>query len=307
MTEPEPSRRFSGRNHHPPSNSTILWDMLSPCNFACSYCYSERLTVRPRKVRSAAELQLAAFAEHLPRWNVNLSGGEPMLHPDFLTLASGLGRQGNRVGLYTNLSRSTVVDRFADMVDPAGIEFINAGVHAQERVDDPELRLFVRDFLKLERAGFSIHASYIIHPENQQRVQQDVDRLADLGVRVRIQVFRGVFNGATYPAAFSNDELALVAAWEADLDRGSEVRADFTGQGGSCMAGAVFMEMDPNGDCWRCGSYRSMRRESLGNLFDGTLAVIDGPERCRIWACLSCRQGHAFSLEGLRSLFPGPA
>lgn len=307
MTESDTSaRHFDGRNHHPPANPTVLWDMLRPCNFSCSYCYSERLTIRPAMRRgTVATGQLEAFAEHLDGWNVNLSGGEPMFHPDFVALAAGLSRQGNHVGLYTNLSRSSIVERFADSVDPNGVDFINAGVHAQQRVEtDPELRAFTRDFQLLERAGFPIHASYILHPENLHRVRADLARLEGLGVRIRIQVFRGVFEGATYPTAFSEDELALVSAWEAELDRGRDVRIDFTGQGSSCMAGVVYMEMDPNGDCWRCGSYRSMRREALGNLFDGTLAVNLGPERCRIWACLSCRQGHAFSLDGLRDLFP---
>lgn len=235
-------RNFTGRIHHPPSNSTVLWDMLSPCNFSCSYCYSDRLTIRPRKQKGTeADHQLAAFAEHLPGWNVNLSGGEPMLHPDLVELMAGLGNQGNRVGLYSNLSRSNVVERLADGVDPRGVEFINAGIHAQQRVDtDPELRTFARDFTRLADAGFPIHASYIIHPENLHRVDDDIERLVDLGIRVRIQVFRGVWQGASYPAAFTPEELEFVAAWEADLDRGRDVRMDFTGQGGSCMAGAIY-------------------------------------------------------------------
>lgn len=301
------AKNFGGRIHHPPSNSTVLWDMLSPCNFGCSYCYSERLTIRPRQSKNDTVARLLdAFAEQLPGWNLNLSGGEPMLHRDFVQIVSGLVAQGNRVGLYTNLSRSVVISRFVDKVDPAGVEFINAGVHAEQRKDrDPELRVFASDFTRLLEAGFPIHGSYIIHPENMHRVRDDVDRLSNLGVRIRIQVFRGVWNGATYPAAFTDEEIALVAAWEANLDRGRDVRVDYTGQGGSCIAGSVYMEMDPNGDCWRCGSYRSMRREPLGNLFERTLKVNSGAERCRMWACLSCRQGHAFHLDGLSDLFNG--
>jgi MoaA/NifB/PqqE/SkfB family radical SAM enzyme len=297
---------FRGRNHHPPTRPTILWDMLAPCNFSCDYCYSERLTVRRPRLRDQSVLrQLAAFAERLPGWNVNLSGGEPLLHPDVVALAAGLSRQGNRIGLYTNLSRSATAAQFTRSVDPSGVEFINAGVHAvQRRAEDPELRMFAQDFSMLERAGFPIHASYILHPENIHRARADVERLHDLAIRVRIQVFRGVLDGVTYPAGFSDEQLAFVAAWEADLDRGRDVRTDATGQGGNCMAGAVYLEMDPDGSCWRCASYRSMRREPLGNLFEGSLAVNEGPERCRVFACLSCRQGHAFSLGGLRDLFP---
>lgn len=307
MSEQRP-KRFEGRIHHPPmSNATVLWDLLRACNFGCSYCYSERLTLRPREDRSrSVSERLAAFADLLPGWNVNLSGGEPMLDRDFVQIAGGLSAQGNRVGLYTNLSQTGRVKEFCEAVDPAGIEFVNAAVHAeQRRATDPELRQFAEDFTRMRDAGFPIHASYIIHPENMHRVVEDIDRLEDLAVQVRIQVFRGVYNGATYPAAFSQEDIDLISPWEAGLDRGREVRMDFTGQGGSCMAGAIFLEMDSNGDCWRCGSYRSMRREPLGNLFERTLSLNPAPERCRMWACLSCRQGHAFHLDGLRDLFPG--
>jgi MoaA/NifB/PqqE/SkfB family radical SAM enzyme len=303
VNDAEVAKQFDGRIHHPPSHATVLWDLLKPCNFSCSYCYSERLTIRPRSSKCSVETQLGAFADELRGWNVNLSGGEPMLHPNFLAIASGLVEQGNRLGLYTNLSRSQTTEAFIGSVDPAGVEFVNAGVHAQHRHDDPDLGLFARDFMLLANAGFAVHASYIIHPENVHRVRDDIDRLRDRGVRIRIQVFRGVFEGATYPAAFTAEELAFVAQWEAGLDRGRDVRVDFTGQGGSCLAGSVYMEMDPNGDCWRCGSYRSMRREAMGNLFERTLHINRGPERCRLWACLSCRQGHAFHLDGLSDLF----
>lgn len=306
MGEATSDKQFTGRMHHSPANPTALWDLLEPCNFSCSYCYSERLTVRPRRSASAVESQLAAFAERLPQWNVNLSGGEPMIHPHFLEIASGLAAQGNRIGLYTNLSRSATAAAFARTVPPTGVEFINAAVHAHHRPADADLSQFARDARMLLDAGFPVHASYIIHPQNVHRVRDDLERLRRWGVQTRVQVFRGIFDGATYPAAFDSVELDLASEWEADLHRGRAVRNDFTGQGGSCRAGAVYMEIDPNGDCWRCGAYRSMRREPLGNLFDGSLQVNGGPERCRLWACLSCRQGHAFHLDGLADLFTQP-
>lgn len=295
---------FAGRIHQSPTVPTILWDLLKPCNFSCDYCYSERLTLRPRQRadRSLHDM-LDAFAAHLPGWNVNISGGEPLIHRDCVDIVAGLVRRGHRVGLYTNLSMSSKLVDLCERVDPVGMEFINAGVHAMQRVDkDPELETFAHDFNYVKAAGFPIHASYIIHPENLHRVRNDVLRLRGDGVDLRIQVFRGMWRGATYPAAFSDEQLAFVRQWEASLDRGRVVRLDYTADGASCLAGMVYLEMDPNGDCWRCGSYRSMRRQPLGNLFDGTLRVRPGSTRCTMWACLSCRQGHAFTLNGLRDL-----
>lgn len=305
MTSAAPG--FPGRIHQSPTVPTILWDLLKPCNFSCDYCYSERITLRPRHStgRGVAET-LAAFAGQLPGWNVNLSGGEPLIHPDSVDIMAGLAGAGHRVGLYTNLSMSAKLADLCARVDPAGVEFINAGVHAMQRAAaDPRLEVFARDFALVKGAGFPIHASYIIHPENLHRVRDDLRRLRERGVDLRVQVFRGMWQGATYPAAFTASQLALVEQWEAGLDRGRDVRLDYTADGTSCVAGMVYLEMDPNGDCWRCGSYRSMRRQPLGNLFDGTLRVRTGPQRCTMWACLSCRQGHAFALSGLRDLAGG--
>lgn len=292
--------------HHDPGRPTVLWDVLPECNFRCTYCYSELLWNRAthETPRPPLEHMVAAFDEFLPGWVVNFSGGEPFLWRDLPDMAHLLTRTRD-VGIYTNLTVSSSVRRFADVVDPARVLFIDCGVHVTERIRvDPDLGKFFALYSHLVDAGFQARATYIVHPDNEHRVAEDVRRLTASGVRLNIRVFRGVHAGRSYPESFSSELLDFLTPHECLPQRGEAVRAQMTGLGGLCRAGMVFLELAANGEAFRCGTDRSMGRDCLGNLFAATLRVHVTAMPCRSQVCLSCRQGMGLSVNGFRALGP---
>jgi MoaA/NifB/PqqE/SkfB family radical SAM enzyme len=289
--------------HHDPSQPTVLWDVLPPCNYRCTYCYSELLWNRaPVGRRPALPALVDAFRSWLPGWVVNFSGGEPFLWRDLPEFAGELART-HRIGIYTNLSVDAAVRRFVERVDPAQVMFVDCGFHVLERLRfDPDFSRFIKLYRWVRAAGFPIRATYIAHPDNQHRLAADVASLAAAEVRVNVRVLRGVYQGRSYPESFSPEFIELLARYECVPQRGEAVRSQMTGSGGLCRAGMVFLELAPNGDAFRCGTDRSMGRDCLGNLFAGTLRVDRAPTLCRSRVCLSCRQGMGLAIGGLRPL-----
>ncbi|MEL7004987.1 MAG: radical SAM protein, partial [Bacteroidota bacterium] len=290
--------------HQKPQHPTILWDITSYCNFKCTYCYSDHMPNRTLRLKDKYPLEyiLKCFEMSFPGWAINFSGGEPFVYADFVE-AVGLLTQNNSIGIYSNLSIEKQVDRFSHSIDPQNINFINCGFHVLERLKwDPDLKMFWRLHEKLSNAGFNIVVTYIVHPNNAPRAEEDMKMLLNNGIIPYLKVFRGSHHGKTYPEAFSAKILDLVEANEAAIGRGRSVKAQMTMEGNYCRAGMMFVEMDVGGNVFRCGTDRSLHRECMGNLFKSTLRLDTYPRLCQNRVCMSCRQGLGYGFEPMRNL-----
>jgi GeoRSP system radical SAM/SPASM protein len=79
---------------------TINWAINNSCNFACSHCYSREDTHEelPRDVLYACLEKVAKAGV----FSVNFGGGEPLLHPNLLEIASFASGLGLRVSMNSN-------------------------------------------------------------------------------------------------------------------------------------------------------------------------------------------------------------
>lgn len=79
---------------------TINWAINNSCNFACSHCYSREDTHEelPRDVLCSCIEKVAKAGV----FSVNFGGGEPLLHPHLLDVASFSSGQGLRVSMNSN-------------------------------------------------------------------------------------------------------------------------------------------------------------------------------------------------------------
>ena len=80
---------------------------LTPlCNFRCRMCYvrldPDKL-IQFGKIHGADEwLDIARQASKLGTYRITLTGGEPLIHPEFMDIYSGLSRMGMLVSIFTN-------------------------------------------------------------------------------------------------------------------------------------------------------------------------------------------------------------
>ncbi len=87
----------------------LQWHITHACNLRCVHCYQEDYQSHmPREQLFSALKEFAALiADKDVRPQVNLTGGEPLLHPDFFPLAEEIRRRGWRLGVLTN---GTLID-----------------------------------------------------------------------------------------------------------------------------------------------------------------------------------------------------
>lgn len=88
----------------------LQWHITHLCNLRCTHCYQEEYARHMEKADFYSALD--KFDEYvggravIPQ--INLTGGEPLLHPDFFEFAKAIHRRNYRLGILTN---GTMIDR----------------------------------------------------------------------------------------------------------------------------------------------------------------------------------------------------
>ena len=87
----------------------LQWHITHACNKRCIHCYQEDYdSFMPLdRCMEALDQYCAMISRRHLEGQINLTGGEPLLHPDFFALAGAIRQRGLRLGILTN---GTLID-----------------------------------------------------------------------------------------------------------------------------------------------------------------------------------------------------
>jgi len=275
------------------------WNLLDACNYRCAYCLNGPATLAA-KMRTFASVPAwqAAFDASKLTWLAHITGGEPSAYPDFVELCDAL-TVNHFISLNSNLTHRSLA-RFAKLIDPSRVSFINAGFHLEERQRRVGVDAFLRNAEELRTAGFRILVSLVATPAVLARFAEAITLLAPVQLFPIPKLMRGQVGGASYPKAYTAEDKGrfriysrLAREFYRDLpaqvveppsldmlhdDEYVDGLPDYKGR--LCEAGRMFVELRANGDVFRCG-----RRDLQGNLLDGSFVRRLHPEPCRSVHC----------------------
>lgn len=275
------------------------WTLNLLCNYDCTYCISRAPKEHPLVGRISPDEYLDFFNSTGKTWLLHLTGGEPFVHRDFVTLCRALTSR-HFISLNSNLSSRRVRD-FAESVDASRVHYIHCGVHVEERDRRKgwtQLSANVRLLLDRE---FPVFASLVLTPAALGEYPRVAQFFAPLGVPLIPKVVRGFFEGRWYPQAYTAAERDQFRAFSEQAETMASVQRigptinpfldrdyldgfpDFRGI--ACSAGSRFVSIGYDGRIFRCG-----QRTMLGNIFERrvTLFTEDRPcddDYCPYW-CL---------------------
>ena len=240
----------------------LIWDVISACNYRCDYCLASPsgISEPPEAVDAKRVKQVLDATGRV--YEINLVGGEPTLLTNFVDLLRLLTRN-HYLFLSTNLSRSKVIARMIEEVDPSRITGIDASFHVEERERRSSFEQFARSFRMLREAGFPITANYVAHPRLLNRIESDFERIRDMGVELKATPFIGHWEGRAYPEGYSEahrwmlfDEEVYAGKWEASVATG--VRNHY------CNAGYNVFWVARDGTISKCTSFLN---HTYGNIY----------------------------------------
>ncbi|MGW1227627.1 radical SAM/SPASM domain-containing protein [Streptomyces sp. NPDC001478] len=187
-------------------------EITGRCQLACGHCYAESGPTRGHGVMSVADwTRVITEAAAGGTKTVQLIGGEPTQHPQFLGLAAHALASGLSVQVYSNLYR--VRPEHWDLFDhprvSLGTSYYSDDAAEHDAVTGrPGSHEATRaNIVEAVRRGVRIKVG-IIHMHEGQRTQEARAEMHSLGVhQVRIDRVRGVGNAATPALLPSTSEL----------------------------------------------------------------------------------------------------
>ena len=105
----------------------VVWNITRTCNLKCRHCYSNSDGIRREGELTTAEG--TKFIDDLAAFKVPvllLSGGEPLLRPDFFVLAARAKEQGLRVTVSTN--GTLITPSVARDLKKAGVSYVGVSL-----------------------------------------------------------------------------------------------------------------------------------------------------------------------------------
>lgn len=150
----------------------LQWHITHSCNLRCTHCYQQDYSSHMQD--SDLFQTLDAYCSFLKEKNlagqINLTGGEPLLHPRFFELAAEIRRRGLRLGVLTN---GTLIDpetacRLAEL-KPV---FVQVSLDGTEKQHDAirgrgAFREALRGIDCLKAAGIKVLVSFTVQKANR--------------------------------------------------------------------------------------------------------------------------------------------
>lgn len=224
----------------------LQWHITHRCNLRCGHCYQEEYMALSSKeelfsVLSAYEAFLKA---HSMKGHINITGGEPLSHPEFFTLAEEIRRRGISFAVLTNgtLLNVAMARRLARLRS----EYVQVSIDGTRAVHDAirapgsyDRAFHGIDLLKA--AGMQVTVSFTVQRNN---------RFCFLPVAVecrRHNVDKLWFDRVVIPAAEDADRLSLsTAQYRAFLKKAGLLNRIFMRENGTstveCCRALQFLE-----------------------------------------------------------------
>ena len=262
----------------------MAWNLNSLCNFRCEYCFcsKESLSKEHPDVGKYSPGHIAGCFDNTGKtWRIHMSGGEPFVYPDYVTLTRLLTKN-HYISINTNLSTGNVF-QFGDAVPPGKVLTMNAGIHILEREKKKDgVSKYIEKFLYLQDKGFNIRLEYVAYPPLFSRLKKDMAFFASQGVKiVNLKMFRGTYNGKVYPHSYTEEEKEIISQKALDTREMEIMNENVNFYRRLCSAGETSFNMDPSGNLFRCLTVK----ECYGNFFSSKFRMDKKPRPCPAKKC----------------------
>ena len=193
----------------------LQWHITHRCNLHCVHCYQGDYAaeMKPDLLREGLEKYLALLHGRGLEGQVNLTGGEPLLHPEFWDLAQEIRRENLRLGVLTN--GTLICEETARRLSKLRPCFVQVSLDGTREHHDIirgagafDRALAGIDCLK--RNGVRVHVSFTA----QKRNYRDFPLLAKVCRKHRVDKlwWDRVVSSDTQNLALSTEEFAAVSA-----------------------------------------------------------------------------------------------
>ncbi len=276
--------------------SHLQVELTTACNLRCSYCYRDAEPKKQVNILDTRELLEILNELHKNGLeSVELTGGEPLLHPDFIKIVEFCNEKFVKIGLLTNgtLINDLILKKLLPYKNkmPIGIslDHFNPSVHDSRRKLKGAFQKTTNAIRLLAKHGFIIRVSMVVDQETWPDIEKTLLFAKELGATLFgyspvIPLGRGKDNFDLWKIdakEIIEQEKALQEKYFGFIDILKEDSLFTISMPGGCGAGYRVYTMDPKGHIRPCVSfndktaiYGSLANEPPEKIFSNPLAEL---------------------------------
>jgi MoaA/NifB/PqqE/SkfB family radical SAM enzyme len=238
------------------------------CNWRCVFCYNPRHHDR-RGLSGAEWIAVLDDLRALGTLSVALTGGEALLHPEFLSIARAARERRLAVRVFTN--GTLVDDAMADALaalDPMGVELslhgATAETHDRTTGRPGSFAALLEALARLQRRGLPLLVKTPVTRLNEHELEAIVELADRLDVPHKLDAaLTPRDDGDPGPLGYRASPAAVERMYRLVAKRGRLPHADREPGMVNCGLGRITLAVDPEGNVYPCLQWK---RSSLGNV-----------------------------------------
>ena len=246
------------------------------CNWRCVFCYNPRHHDL-RGLGTARWLSLLDELRALGTLYVALTGGEPLSHPEFLTIARGVRERAFALRILTNgaLVTETLADEIARLM-PMAVELSLHGARAESHdratATPGSFAAMLRGLDRLRERGVPLVLKTPVTRLNEDELDGMRAIAESRGVPLRLDaMLTPRDDGDTGPLAYRATPAGVERMYRALAAQGALPSEERVPGGANCGLGRTTLAIDPEGNVFPCMQWR---RAALGNVRETNLAQV---------------------------------
>ena len=277
----EKSERWKNGTRSMRRLASIYLHLTNKCNLSCSYCYRN----------SSPRISISRFGDEFndfldecreicgPSPQLTFSGGEPMIHPDFWSVAEHAKELGFANSLLTNGTLVTPINApaLAQMFEYIKISLDGASeeTHAKTRgLENFELVINAIHLLSQYSDTVDLEIQMTLNSDNMEEAANLRDILPH-GSRIKYTPLMGMGRGKQSESddRISNDEFHSISRQTDPLEGRGAIRLQNGQRTFGCYAGDAHISVADNGDVYPCHLFHQ-NKFKMGNIFVDTISDI---------------------------------
>ena len=168
-----------------PHLTWLFFEVTNRCNLNCKHCGSSCTSKGQFLTVNDVKKTIESVLPERP--SICLTGGEPMLHPDFFEIAEQIKSMGLSWGMTTNAT--LIDDAAAEKLKAAGMSTVSVSLDGMEESHDSLRRrkgawnLALQGLTSLMKAGFEPQVTSVVHQGNFNELDQLYSLLCRMGIK----------------------------------------------------------------------------------------------------------------------------